>query len=66
MRLIDSCIEALAKQDPKRVLIVAGFYKCPVCGGGEEFLVYETDIYIRYNYCANCGQKLKWEDLDNG
>lgn len=66
MNLFDRCIEALGKQEPKRPLLVERFYQCPVCGGGEEYLVYETDIYIRYNYCANCGQRLKWEGVDDG
>lgn len=32
---------------------------CPCCG--EKF---EIDVDPEYNYCPNCGQKLKWSDKE--
>ena len=31
-----------------------GYFKCPKCG--------ETLMEGYYNYCPDCGQKLKWSD----
>lgn len=54
----EQCREALNKQIEKPVkeqqktkyIWAAGY--CPVCG---------TGITSRWNYCQNCGQKVKWE-----
>lgn len=54
----EQCREALNKQSEKLVrdwqktkyIWAAGY--CPVCG---------TGITSRWNYCQNCGQKVKWE-----
>lgn len=54
----EQCREALNKQIEKPVkeqqktkyIWAAGY--CPVCG---------TWITSRWNYCQNCGQKVKWE-----
>ena len=54
----EKCREALNKQTEKLVrdwqktkyIWAAGY--CPVCG---------TGITSRWNYCQNCGQKVKWE-----
>ncbi len=55
---LEKCQEALNKQAEKLVrdqqktkyIWAAGY--CPVCG---------TGITSRWNYCQNCGQKVKWE-----
>lgn len=55
---LEQCREALNKQAEKIVrdqqktkyIWAAGY--CPVCG---------TGITSRWNYCQNCGQKVKWE-----
>ena len=54
----EQCREALNKQTGKTVrdqlktkyIWAVGY--CPVCG---------TGITSRWNYCQNCGQKVKWE-----
>lgn len=54
----EACKEAVEKQTEKPVrdqqgttyIWAAGY--CPVCG---------TGITSRWNYCQNCGQKVKWE-----
>lgn len=54
----EQCREALNKQTEKTVrdqlktkyIWAVGY--CPVCG---------TGITSRWNYCQNCGQKVKWE-----
>ncbi len=66
MNLLDSCIEALGKQEPKEPVMRNGFYSCPTCDADEFFLMYDANIHDRYNYCANCGQRLKWEGVDDG
>ena len=55
---LEACQEARNKQIEKpvkdqkktRYIWAAGY--CPVCG---------TGITSRWNYCQNCGQKVKWE-----
>ena len=55
---LEVCREAMNKQIEKPVkdqqktkyIWAAGY--CPVCG---------TGITSRWNYCQNCGQKVKWE-----
>lgn len=54
----EQCREAMNKQTEKTVrdqlktkyIWAVGY--CPVCG---------TGITSRWNYCQNCGQKVKWE-----
>ena len=49
-------ISALEKQVPKKVVKAEYDYNCPICG--YEYLVNEK-------YCANCGQKLSWLEVEN-
>ena len=64
--LLSRCAEALDKQEPKEPKLEDGFYICPICGADESYLIYETDLYRRFNYCGKCGQRLKWEGDDDG
>ena len=48
-------ISALEKQIPKKVVKAEYDYNCPICG--YEYLVNEK-------YCANCGQRLNWDDKE--
>ena len=53
--------EVFDKQDPMRpVKENFGNSDCPVCNAYVEFS--GDHIYLRHDYCPNCGQKLKWED----
>lgn len=45
----DRAIKALEKQIPKNPVYQGEHEKCPSCGS----------FYIE-NYCAKCGQKIKW------
>ena len=45
----DRVIKALEKQIPKNPVYQGDYEKCPSCGS----------FYIE-NYCAKCGQKIKW------
>ena len=45
----DIAIKALEKQIPKKPVYQEEREKCPSCGS----------LYIE-NYCAKCGQKIKW------
>ena len=50
-------IEALEKQVLKRVKYISdGYANCPVC---EE----ELAGYCCPNFCPNCGQAIKWNDM---
>lgn len=64
--LLSKAAEALDKQEPKEPVMRNGFYQCPACGADEFFLMYDGNIHDRYDYCASCGQRLKWEGVDDG
>lgn len=60
----EACVfacETLEKQIPKKPIavddeILGDDYKCPVCG---------LDMgHYEFNYCDNCGQRLKWGEED--
>ena len=54
--------KALEKQMSKKAIYgddEQDFIRCPNC---NYELAYVDDYYYeKYNYCPNCGQKIKWE-----
>lgn len=55
---LDMAIEALEKQIPKKI---NPNFNCVYCDCGNA-IYYETDRCLHhYNYCCECGQKLRWE-----
>lgn len=55
---LNMAVNALEKQIPKKAIPCSPnstWTKCPVCGA--------TDID---KYCGKCGQRLDWEDEDEG
>ena len=57
---LETAIEALKKQIPKKPLNPYGRYygkakggNCPICGAGTNS--------VTYTYCRKCGQALDWE-----
>lgn len=58
----EKAIEALEKQIPKKPIAIetdfyGNSYECPVCG---------LDMgHYEFNYCDNCGQRLKWGEDDD-
>lgn len=55
-------ISALEKQIPKKVNHDKEF--CPTCGANYEYLFCLDcgSTEFRFDYCANCGQKLDWSE----
>lgn len=65
--------KALNKQAPKKLHVTYAccdegpIYLCPNCGAFETYTTALSPFNetIRFNYCANCGQRLDWEvDLE--
>lgn len=54
------------KQKAQKPIVKEGYCHCPKCGKDDFYLMYDNmnDEGNRYNYCANCGQKLDWSDYD--
>ena len=48
---VDTAIQALEKQVPKKPLSIYGEYTCPMC---------EVTIAEKDDYCYNCGQRIDW------
>ena len=63
-------IKALEKQVPKKPKEYEDkFYACPVCGNvvQHKWVEYPTKLMPKLAglpYCLNCGQRLKWEDIE--
>ena len=59
---LDMAIKSLEKQISKTAIYgddEQDFIRCPNC---NYELAYVDDYYYeKYNYCPNCGQKIKWE-----
>lgn len=58
----ENVIDALGKQISKRVV---DYHHCPTCGGGLPAKGITDDwcsCCFNWNYCPDCGQRLKWED----
>ncbi len=54
---------ALEKQIPKKPLKSDyGDYQCPRC---LEDSLFTMPGYQDYDYCANCGQKISWSEVEN-
>ena len=58
---LETAIEALKKQIPKKPLNPCGRYyrkakggNCPICGAGTNS--------VTYTYCRKCGQALDWSE----
>lgn len=61
-KVIALACKALEKQMSKKAIYgddEQDFIRCPNC---NYELAYVDDYYYeKYNYCPNCGQKIKWE-----
>lgn len=68
---LDTAIEALEKQLPKRVDFEEDVaenmcVECPSCG---SFLGYQVDCLdenYQFDYCEHCGQRLDWSESRQG
>lgn len=64
MLALDMAIEALEKQIPRKTVEQGDGidYNCPACGryvGYIDAMAWETQ-----KYCGECGQALKWADVE--
>lgn len=80
MHGVDECevsmsIEALEKQLPKKLFVekveATKNYYCPCCTEeimqiGFAYIKRQVQIPGRPQYCYNCGQRLDWEEEQNG
>ncbi|WP_283682712.1 hypothetical protein [Parablautia sp. Marseille-Q6255] len=53
--LVDTIIEALEKQLPKKPRTSKAYYGCPDCTTIRS-------LRQKHNYCQDCGQKLDWSE----
>lgn len=61
-KALDIAIKSLEKQISKKVIYEddeQDFIRCPNCN--YELADMDDYYYEKYNYCPNCGQKIKWE-----
>lgn len=58
---VNKAIQALEKQKPMKPDRLDGF-RCRNCSGK---LARQTDL-VRQKYCHHCGQKIEWEEANEG
>lgn len=69
-KALNKAIEIMEKQIPKKPIVQETtekkLYKCPCCDGFLMEIVIQTYGLHQWGrkvkYCANCGQKLDWEE----
>ena len=62
--LYETVLKAVEKQIAKMpIKDEYNFNYCPNCGGDDDFLMYDSNIEDRYNYCHGCGQALDWSGV---
>jgi len=64
-KIIEIVTEMLEKQIPKKPTGTSDYFTCPTCK--SEFVERFSESGCsseNFNYCGNCGQKLKWGEKD--
>ena len=59
---VEECREAREKQKMKKSIDYdedLGYFKCPSCG-----CCIMADEFSDHKYCLNCGQAIRWENLE--